>query len=90
MEAVVLVSVATDRNAELVVVGARDDRPIAERLLGTVATEVSKQAPCDVSCVVYTPAAALRAHSGPLAMVSSAPWRALSVHELESGEDDDR
>lgn len=46
-----LVSVATDRNAELVVVGARDDRPIAERLRGTVATEVSKQAPCDVLIV---------------------------------------
>ena len=38
-------------NAELVVVGAHHDRSIAERLLGTVATEVTKQAPCDVLIV---------------------------------------
>lgn len=46
-----LVDVATDRGAELVVVGARHDRSLADRLLGTVATEVTKQAPCDVLVV---------------------------------------
>lgn len=49
--AAALVSVASERNAELVVVGARHERSIAERLLGTVATEVTNRAPCDVLIV---------------------------------------
>jgi len=49
--ATALVTVATERNAELIVVGARHERSIAERLLGTVATEVTKHAPCDVLIV---------------------------------------
>ena len=44
-------SVAAERNADLIVVGARHQRSIAERLLGTVATEVTKRAPCDVLIV---------------------------------------
>jgi nucleotide-binding universal stress UspA family protein len=40
-----------ERNARLIVVGARHERSIADRLLGTVATEVTKQAPCDVLIV---------------------------------------
>jgi nucleotide-binding universal stress UspA family protein len=43
-----LLDVAHDRGAELLVVGARRDRSIADRLLGTVATEVTKRAACDV------------------------------------------
>ena len=49
--AAVLVSVATERHAQLVVVGARYERSLAERLLGTVATDVIKHAPCDVLIV---------------------------------------
>ena len=39
--AAALMSVAAERNADLIVVGARHQRSIAERLLGTVATEVT-------------------------------------------------
>ncbi|NAZ81909.1 universal stress protein [Kineococcus sp. R8] len=46
-----LVEVANERGAELVVIGARHDRSLADRLLGTVATEVTKRAPCDVLIV---------------------------------------
>lgn len=49
--AAVLLTVATERSAQLVVVGARYQRSFAERLLGTVATEVTKRAPCDVLVV---------------------------------------
>lgn len=49
--AAVLMAVASDRDAQLVVVGARYQRSFAERLLGTVATEVTKRAPCDVLVV---------------------------------------
>ncbi|PIB74227.1 universal stress protein [Mycolicibacterium brumae] len=49
--AAVLVNVATEREAQLIVVGARHHRSLAERLLGTVATEVTKRAPCDVLVV---------------------------------------
>lgn len=49
--AVALLSVAAEREAELIVVGASHERSIAERLLGTVATEVTKRAPCDVLIV---------------------------------------
>lgn len=46
-----LLTVATDRNADVIVVGARQDRSVADRLLGTVATEVTKRARCDVVIV---------------------------------------
>lgn len=46
-----LVKTARDRNAELLVIGVRQDRSIAERLLGTVSMEVVKRAPCDVLIV---------------------------------------
>jgi nucleotide-binding universal stress UspA family protein len=46
-----LVSVAAERHAELIVIGARRGRSVAERLLGTVAAEVTKRAPCDVLIV---------------------------------------
>jgi len=49
--AAALVKTARDRKAELLVVGARHDRSLAERLLGTVATEVTKRAKCDVLIV---------------------------------------
>ena len=46
-----LLTVAEDRNADVIVVGARHDRSIADRLLGTVAAEVTKRARCDVVIV---------------------------------------
>lgn len=46
-----LVRVAAERNAQLIVVGAPRERSLADRLLGTVATEVGRQAPCDVLVV---------------------------------------
>ncbi|CCH79996.1 UspA domain protein [Nostocoides japonicum T1-X7] len=46
-----LLSVAEERGADVIVVGARRDRSVADRLLGTVATEVTKQARCDVLIV---------------------------------------
>lgn len=49
--ATALMTVAEERNAELIVVGARHGRSLAERLLGTVATGVTKSAPCDVLIV---------------------------------------
>ena len=49
--AAALMSVAAERKADLIVVGARQQRSIAQRLLGTVATEVTKRAPCDVLIV---------------------------------------
>lgn len=49
--ATVLMTVAADRGAELLVIGARRERSISERILGTVATEVTKHAPCDVLIV---------------------------------------
>ena len=64
-----LVEVATTRTAELVVVGARHDRSIADRLLGTVATEVVKRAPCDV--LVVRPLAG----TGDLVVPEDAPER---------------
>lgn len=47
----VLVETATRRSADLVVLGAIHDRSLADRLLGTVATEVTKRAACDVLVV---------------------------------------
>jgi len=49
--AAALMSVAAEREAQLIVVGARHERSMADRLLGTVATEVTKSAPCDVLIV---------------------------------------
>lgn len=46
-----LLTVATDRNADVIVVGARQDRSVADRLLGTVASEIAKRARCDVVIV---------------------------------------
>lgn len=49
--AAVLIETAHSRGADLLVLSARYDRTLAERLLGTVATEVSKRATCDVLIV---------------------------------------
>lgn len=46
-----LLTVAADRSADVIVVGARQDRSVADRLLGTVASEVVKRAQCDVVIV---------------------------------------
>lgn len=46
-----LVTAARERSADLIVLGAIHDRSLADRLLGTVATEVTKRAPCDVLVV---------------------------------------
>ena len=47
----VLIATAEERHADLVVLGAIHDRSLADRLLGTVATEVTKRATCDVLVV---------------------------------------
>ena len=44
-------SPAEERGADLIVVGACQDVSITERLLGTVATEVVRRAPCEVLIV---------------------------------------
>ena len=46
-----LLDIADERDADLIVVGARHDISLAERLLGTVATEVVRRAPCEVLIV---------------------------------------
>jgi nucleotide-binding universal stress UspA family protein len=46
-----LIATAEERAADLVVLGAIHDRSLADRLLGTVATEVTKRATCDVLVV---------------------------------------
>ena len=46
-----LLSTAEDRGAELIVLGAIHDRSLADRVLGTTATDVSKHARCDVLVV---------------------------------------
>lgn len=51
-----LMSTAEDRHADLIVVGAIRDVSIAERLLGTVATDVVRGARCDVLVVRPTDA----------------------------------
>ncbi|TQS43108.1 universal stress protein [Cryptosporangium phraense] len=53
--AAALLSTATDRGAQLIVVGARHERSLAERLLGSVALEVTKGAECDVLIVRPAP-----------------------------------
>ena len=49
--AAALLETATGRGADLVVVGAFRDTSIADRLLGTVATEVVRRADCEVLVV---------------------------------------
>lgn len=51
-----LLTMAEERSADLVVVGALRDTSIADRLLGTVATEVVRRAPCEVLVVRPRPA----------------------------------
>ena len=46
-----LLDVAAERGADLIVVGALQDVSLAERLLGTVATEVVRRAACEVLIV---------------------------------------
>jgi nucleotide-binding universal stress UspA family protein len=46
-----LIATAQERSADLIVLGAIHDRSLADRLLGTVATEVTKRATCDVLVV---------------------------------------
>lgn len=46
-----LVQAAVDRGADLIVLGAVQDRSLADRLLGTTAEEVTKRAACDVLIV---------------------------------------
>jgi nucleotide-binding universal stress UspA family protein len=46
-----LLATAAERAADLIVVGALRDTGIADRLLGTVATEVVRRADCDVLVV---------------------------------------
>jgi nucleotide-binding universal stress UspA family protein len=46
-----LLAIATERAADLIVVGAFRDASIAGRLLGTVATEVVRRATCEVLVV---------------------------------------
>jgi nucleotide-binding universal stress UspA family protein len=46
-----LLTAATERSADVIVVGALRDASIADRLLGTVATEVVRRAPCEVLVV---------------------------------------
>jgi nucleotide-binding universal stress UspA family protein len=46
-----LLAAAQERHADLIVVGALRDSSVADRLLGTVATEVVRRAPCEVLVV---------------------------------------
>lgn len=46
-----LLETAAERSADLVVLGAVQDRTLADRLLGTVALEVAKRVGCDVLIV---------------------------------------
>jgi nucleotide-binding universal stress UspA family protein len=49
--ATALLATAEERGADLIVVGALRDTSIADRLLGTVATEVVRRAECEVLVV---------------------------------------
>jgi nucleotide-binding universal stress UspA family protein len=49
--ATALLATATERAADLIVVGALRDTSIADRLLGTVATEVVRRADCEALVV---------------------------------------
>ena len=46
-----LLTTAAERDADLVALGAVQDRSLADRLLGTVALEVAKRVGCDVLIV---------------------------------------
>lgn len=46
-----LLETAADRGADVIVLGAIHDRTLVDRLLGTVAEEVTKRATCDVLIV---------------------------------------
>jgi nucleotide-binding universal stress UspA family protein len=46
-----LLDLAADRGTDLIVIGARHDVSLAERLLGTVASEVVRRAECEVLIV---------------------------------------
>ena len=46
-----LIETSTDQQAELIVLGARHGRSLADRLLGSTAEEVVKRASCDVLIV---------------------------------------
>jgi nucleotide-binding universal stress UspA family protein len=46
-----LVTTATDRAADLIVLGSLHDRTLADRLLGSTSEEVIKRAQCDVLIV---------------------------------------
>jgi nucleotide-binding universal stress UspA family protein len=46
-----LLDTAAERGADLIVIGARHDVSLAERLLGTVVTEVVRRAACEVLIV---------------------------------------
>jgi nucleotide-binding universal stress UspA family protein len=46
-----LVSTAVDQKADLIVLGSRHDRSLADRLLGSTSEEVLKRAKCDVLIV---------------------------------------
>jgi nucleotide-binding universal stress UspA family protein len=58
-----LLTAAKERAADLIVVGAVRDTSIADRLLGTVATEVVRRAPCEVLVVRPRPEAAQLPHA---------------------------
>lgn len=49
--AAALLETVEERKAEVLVLGARFDRSLAERLLGSVASEVVKRANCDILIV---------------------------------------
>jgi nucleotide-binding universal stress UspA family protein len=55
--AAALLATAEERAADLIVVGALRDASIADRLLGTVASEVVRRAPCSVLVVRPRPEA---------------------------------
>jgi nucleotide-binding universal stress UspA family protein len=46
-----LLATGAERDADLIVIGTTNDITLAERLLGTVATEVVRRAPCEVLIV---------------------------------------
>ena len=66
-----LLDVADERDADLIVIGARQDVSLAERLLGTVATEVVRRAPREVLVVRPRPRSAdVQAHESQSADTS--------------------
>ncbi|SDQ17251.1 universal stress protein [Quadrisphaera sp. DSM 44207] len=63
--AAALLTTAEERGADLVVVGAVRDTSIADRLLGTVASDVVRRAPCEVLVVRPRPPEQLPAPPSP-------------------------